>query len=74
MNLMDLFIKVGVKDEASAPIKKLTGAVGKGLATAAKVGVAAVGALYAGTVALGTAFVKGAAELASYGDNIDKMS
>lgn len=74
MNLMDLFIKVGVKDEASAPIKKLSGAVGKGLATAAKVGVAAVGALYAGTVALGTAFVKGAAELASYGDNIDKMS
>ena len=42
MNLMDLFIKVGAKDEASGPIKKLTGAVGKGLATAAKVGTAAV--------------------------------
>lgn len=74
MNLMDLFIKVGVKDEASAPIKKLTGAVGNGLKTAAKVGVAAVGALYTGAAALSTAFVKGAAELANYGDNIDKMS
>lgn len=44
MNLMDLFIKVGVKDEASGPIKKLSGAVGNGLKVAAAAGVAAVGA------------------------------
>lgn len=52
MNLMDLFIKVGVKDEASGPLKKLTGAVGNGLKTAAKVGVAAVGAAATGIAAL----------------------
>lgn len=44
MNLMDLFIKIGVKDEASGPISKLSKSVGKGLATAAKIGTAAVGA------------------------------
>lgn len=44
MNLMDLFIKIGVKDEASGPISKLTKSIGKGLATAAKLGTAAIGA------------------------------
>lgn len=44
MNLMDLFIKIGVKDEASGPISKLSKSVGKGLATAAKIGTAAIGA------------------------------
>ena len=44
MNLLDLFVKVGVKDETQAGLSKISGAVGKGLATAAKVGAAAVGA------------------------------
>lgn len=44
MNLMDLFVKISLKDEASEPLKRITGAVGKGLATGAKVGIAAVGA------------------------------
>lgn len=52
MNLMDLFIKVGVKDDASGPLKKLTGAVGNGLKAAAKIGVAAVGAAATGIAAL----------------------
>ena len=44
MNLLDLFVKVGVKDETQSGLSKIAGAVGSGLATAAKVGVAAVGA------------------------------
>ena len=44
MNLLDLFVKVGVKDDTQAGLSKISSAVGKGLATAAKVGVAAVGA------------------------------
>ena len=62
MNLMDLFIKVGVKDEASGSIKKISGAVGKGLATAAKVGIAALGAASAAVGALVTQSVKAYAD------------
>lgn len=58
MNLMDLFIKIGVKDEASGPIKKLTGAVGKGLATGVKVGLAAIGAASAAIGGLVTQSVR----------------
>lgn len=58
MNLMDLFIKIGAKDEASGPIKKLTSAVGKGLATAAKIGTAAVGATATALGKLGAEAVK----------------
>lgn len=72
--LMDLFITIGAEDQASDIIKNITGAIGKGLTTAAKVGVAAVTAVAAGAAALGTAFVNGAMEVAAYGDNIDKMS
>lgn len=52
MNLMDLFIKISVDDQASGAIGKITGGIGKGLATAAKVGTAAVGAAAAGITAL----------------------
>lgn len=59
MNLLDLMIKVGVDDQASDGISGIAGkaknamsALGSGLATAAKVGTAAVGAVSAGVVAL----------------------
>ena len=45
---MDLFIKIGVEDEASDKISKIAGSVGNGLKAAAKIGGAAV-------VAAGTA-------------------
>lgn len=51
MNLMDLAIKIGVDDQASTAIDNLTHKVGEGLKTAAKVGIAAVGAIGAATVA-----------------------
>lgn len=51
MNLMDLAIKIGVDDQASSTIDKLTHKVGDGLKAAAKVGIAAVAAIGTATVA-----------------------
>ena len=82
MDLFNLFAKItldtseyekGIEDseeKAEGFGKKLK----TGLGTAAKAGGIAIGAIATGTAALGTAMVKGAGEVASYGDNIDKMS
>ena len=51
MNLFELFVKIGVDDQASGNLSKITDKLGKGLKTAAKVGVAAVTA--AGTAIVG---------------------
>lgn len=48
--------------------------VKNGLVTAGKVGAQAVGAIATASVAMGAALVKGVSDVASYGDNIDKMS
>lgn len=53
MNLLDLFVKIGVDDQASGPVSKISGKIGKGLKTAAKIGVAAIGAVATAVVALG---------------------
>ena len=52
MNLFELFIKIAVDDDASGNIDKLSQKMGKGLQTAAKVGVAAVGAAATAIAAL----------------------
>ena len=52
MNLFELFVKIGVDDKASGKISKIAQGLGNGLKTAAKVGVAAVGAASAGIAAL----------------------
>ena len=52
MNLFELFVKIGVDDQASGKLKDIGGKLGNGLKTAAKVGVAAVGAASAGIAAL----------------------
>lgn len=62
MNLFELFVKVGVDDQASNKLKDLSGKLGNGLATAAKIGTAAVGAAAAGITALTTAAVNNYAE------------
>ena len=62
MNLFELFVKIGAKDEASGTISKITEGLGKGLKTAAKIGTAAVGAAAAGITALTTAAVNNYAE------------
>ena len=62
MNLFELFVKIGVEDQASNQISKITKGLGNGLKTAAKVGTAAVGAAAAGIVALTKSAVEGFAE------------
>ena len=62
MNLFELFVKIGVDDQASNQISKITQGLGNGLKTAAKVGTAAVGAAAAGITALTTAAVNNYAE------------
>lgn len=62
MNLFELFVKIGVDDQASGKLKDLGGKLGNGLATAAKIGTAAVGAAAAGITALTKAAVNNYAE------------
>lgn len=54
--------------------KSFGSSFGSALGTAAKVGLGAVTAVGTGVVALGTSFSKSAGEVATYGDDIDKMS
>lgn len=62
MNLFELFVKIGVDDQASSRISKITQGLGNGLKTAAKVGTAAVGTAAAGIAALTKSAVEGFAE------------
>ena len=62
MNLFELFVKIGVDDQASGKLSKLSSSLGKGLATAAKIGTAAVGAAAAGIATLTKAAVDNYAE------------
>ena len=74
MNLMDLFVKISVDDQASSQVETIGSKLKGGLVTAAKVGAAAIGAVTAATGALYTGITAAAGSVASYGDNIDKMS
>ena len=62
MNLFELFIKIGVDDQASDKISNLSSKLGNGLKTAAKIGTAAVAAAAAGITALTTSAVNNYAE------------
>lgn len=62
MNLFELFVKIGVDDQASNKLKDLGGKLGSGLKAAAKIGTAAVTAAAAGITALTTVAVKNYAE------------
>ena len=62
MNLFELFVKIGVDDQASDKISSLSSKLGNGLKTAAKIGAAAVGAAAAGIAALTTEAVNSFAE------------
>ena len=59
MNLFELFVKIGVDDQASGKLGELSGKLGNGLKTAAKVGTAAVGVASASIVALTKTAVEG---------------
>ena len=62
MNLFELFVKIGVDDQASGKLGELSGKLGNGLKTAAKIGTAAVGAAATGIVALTKQAVDGFSE------------
>ena len=62
MNLFELFIKIGVDDQASDKISNLSSKLGGGLATAAKVGAAAVAAAGTAIVAIGKQAIEQYAE------------
>ena len=62
MNLFELFVKIGVDDQASNNLSKITDKLGNGLKTAAKIGTAAVSAAAAGIAALTKAAVDNYAE------------
>ena len=53
MNLMDLFVKISVDDQASSQVETIGSKLKSGLATAAKVGAAAVAAAGTTIVAIG---------------------
>ena len=62
MNLFELFVKIGVDDQASNKLSNLSNKLGSGLKTAAKIGTAAVGAAATGIVALTKASIDQYAE------------
>ena len=62
MNLMDLFVKISVDDQASSQVETLSGKLKSGLATAAKVGAAAVAAAGTAIIAIGKQAVEQYAE------------
>ena len=53
MNLFELFVKIGVDDQARDKISYLSSKLGGGLKTAAKIGAAAVAAAGTAIVAIG---------------------
>ena len=73
MNLFELFCKIGVDDQASGPIQKITSGLGKGISTAAKVGTAAVTVAAAGITALTTAAVNNYAEYEQLVGGVDTL-
>ena len=62
MNLFELFVKIGVDDQASENLKNIGEKLGNGLKTAAKVGVAAIGTASAAITALTTKAINSFAE------------
>ena len=62
MNLMDLFVKISVDDQASSQVETIGSKLKGGLATAAKVGAAAVAAAGAAVVAIGKQAIEQYAE------------
>lgn len=62
MNLFELFVKIGVDDQASDKISNLSSKLGNGLKTAAKIGAAAVAAAGTAIVAIGKQSIEQYAE------------
>lgn len=73
MNLFELFVKIGVDDQASNKLSDLSSKLGNGLKTAAKVGTAAVGAASTAIVALGKIGLEYNSQMEQYTTNFTTM-
>ena len=73
MNLFELFVKIGVDDQASDKISDLSSKLGNGLKTAAKIGTAAVGAASTAIVALGKIGLDYNSQMEQYTTNFTTM-
>ena len=73
MNLFELFVKIGVKDEASKNLSSITSKLGNGLKTAAKVGTVAVTAASTAVVALTKNAVENFAEYEQLVGGVDTL-
>lgn len=73
MNLLDLFVKISVQDEASKNVETLSGKFKNGLATAAKVGAAAVSAAATGIAVLTKNALNNYAEYEQLVDGVDTL-
>ena len=73
MNLFELFVKIGVDDQASDKISDLSSKLGNGLKTAAKIGAAAVGAASTAIVALGKIGLEYNSQMEQYTTNFTTM-
>lgn len=73
MNLFELFVKIGVDDQASDKISSLSSKLGNGLKTAAKVGAAAVGSASTAIVALGKIGLEYNSQMEQYTTNFTTM-
>ena len=62
MNLMDLFVKISVDDQASSQVETIGSKLKSGLVTAAKVGAAAVAAAGTAIIAIGKQAIEQYAE------------
>ena len=73
MNLFELFVKIGVDDQASDKISNLSSKLGNGLKTAAKVGTAAVGAASTAIGVLGKIGLEYNSQMEQYTTNFTTM-
>lgn len=77
MNLLDLVVKIGVDDKATSKVAAIGNSIKGGLGTAAKAGVAALGAALAsaatGTVALGKAALESYSQYEQLVGGVDKL-
>ena len=62
MNLLDLFVKIAIDDQASGPISTISAKLGAGLEAAASIGLTAVSAASTGVIALTKSAVENYAE------------
>lgn len=73
MNLLDLFVKISVDDQASNNVETLGSKIGGGLKKAAEIGVAAVSAAATGVAALTKASIENYAEYEQLAGGVETL-